>query len=404
MRDLGVRIECRFPPKMAALARAEEVECEEIAEGELCEIRIFGAGVESLREPVRALYCGNSGTTARLLTGILAGCPFEVTLTGDESLSKRPFKRVIDPLSEMGANFITDRMPLRMRGGSLRAIDYISPRSSAQVKSAILLAGLSARGASSVQEPHKSRDHTERFLRSLGCVIREESLGNGAHKVVLESRPAKLAPFDLRVPGDFSSAAFFLTIGAAIPGSRIVIKDVGFNPTRTGLYSILLRMGANIQISNSREASGEEVVDLTVEGGPLRGVEVGSDDVALAVDEIPVLCVAAAIASGTTEIRGAEELRVKESDRLATMAQVLASFGIKVEEYPDGLSITGGEAIKYTGNCQEPWRRSGDHRIAMCGALFDYLSSGKFGILDKEAVETSFPTFSSLLAELSGSL
>jgi 3-phosphoshikimate 1-carboxyvinyltransferase len=337
------------------------------------------------------------------LTGFLAGCPFSCTLSGDESLRSRPFKRVTDPLSQMGACFDGESLPLKIRGGALKGIDYLSPKASAQVKSAILLAGLQASGPVSVVEPWRSRDHTERMLTAMGCEVRGFELENGHWKVELpgEAERRTLSPLEIEVPGDFSAAAFFLVAGTIVPDSQVLIKGVGFNPTRTGLFSILRRMGANIKTYNPRNVGGEEVIDLEVNGAALKGVDVHPEDVVLAIDEIPALAVAAAFAEGVTRISGAEELRVKESDRLKKTAELLKSFSVEVKELPDGLLISGNPALaksfRESGQTvpdgRTSWRHSGDHRIAMCGAVLEYSLCAEFQLSDAIAVETSFPTF-----------
>ncbi|MCB0324794.1 MAG: 3-phosphoshikimate 1-carboxyvinyltransferase [Bdellovibrionales bacterium] len=396
MRQLGVRFEGEFNAQALAMAEEEGIAGFTESGDALCRLRIFGEGFEGLRMPTAALDCGNSGTTARLLTGLLAGCEFSATLTGDHSLVKRPFRRVTEPLSQMGASFSGDMLPLTMTGGALKGIEYLSPKASAQVKSAILLAGLRAQGAVSVSESVQSRDHTERMLTAMGCAVRGEETPNGRWLVSLptEAERLPLRPLDFEVPGDFSAAAFPLVAAAVTPGSEVEILGVGFNPTRIGLYHILRRMGADIEAMNARVVGGEEVVDLRVRYSRLHGVEVTADDVVLAIDEIPILAVAAAFADGETLIAGAEELRVKESDRLAMTAQVLQSFGATVSETPDGLRISGKPGLRAQAPSEKvAWRTSGDHRIAMSGAVLQYAACGSLNLSDQSAVETSFPGF-----------
>ncbi|MEK7238132.1 MAG: 3-phosphoshikimate 1-carboxyvinyltransferase, partial [Nitrospirota bacterium] len=276
------------------------------------ELIIHGKGLNGLKKPEGIIDCGNSGTTMRLLCGVLAGQPFSAALTGDSSLMRRPMQRVIIPLAEMGAVIQSEKdgyPPLNIKGGELKPIDYKSPVASAQVKSAVLLAGLYCDGITSVSEPEKSRDHTERMLKAAGVNIEIKNL-----KVSVTGK-AKLKPLDTTIPGDFSSAAFFIVAGAIVPDSKILIKNVGINPTRTGLLDILKKMGADITLKNKREVSGEPVSDIYINHSQLKGIEIRGDMIPKAIDEFPVLCIAASLAQGTTKITGAKELRVKESDR-----------------------------------------------------------------------------------------
>jgi len=354
-----------------------------------------------ITSPEKEIDCGNSGTTSRLLSGILASYPITATLTGDHSLKKRPFKRIREPLERMGAVFSGDNLPLTISGGNLRGINYYSPVASAQVKSAILIAGLRADGEVSVLEDFTSRDHTEKMFAGLGCDVHREFNDFGAHTVKLGNKRI-LTGGNFEIPGDFSSASFFLVLGAVSPGSVLKLKGVGFNPTRIGLYALLRRMGAKIELSNFRVVAGEEIADLTVTGSELTAINVTKKDVVLAIDEIPILAVAAAFSNGTTIISGAEELRVKESDRLKTTAALLMSFGVSLEELPDGLKIVGNPNLigARTLTNGGSWQTSGDHRIAMCGAIFDLCSGNSLKVRDKEAVETSFPTFYTLAGML----
>jgi 3-phosphoshikimate 1-carboxyvinyltransferase len=402
MRQLGVEISGRVNRSLVEIAREENLADFGDSGSDVCEIKILGRGFAALQPPTEVLNCGNSGTTARLLTGLLAGRPFACSFDGDASLSKRPFKRVVTPLSQMGAEFSADKMPFTLRGGKLQGIQYQSPQASAQVKSAILLAGLQATGAVSVTEPRLSRDHTERMLVSMGCEITSRESADGSWTISLppESKRGPLRGQNIEIPGDFSAAAFFLVAGSIFPDSELRIVNVGFNPTRIGLFHILKRMGADIELLNSRQIGGEEVVDLRVRTARLHGVEVTHDDVVLGIDEIPILAVAAAAADGKTLIHGAHELRVKESDRLAMSSQFLRTFGIDVREFDDGMEISGRPDVVGSGPGDQAlgsWKESGDHRIAMAGAILELLASGNFDIRDMSAVETSFPSFSHCL-------
>lgn len=351
-------------------------------------LTLHGVGLHGLSAPRDALDMGNSGTAMRLMTGILAGQSFDSVLVGDESLSKRPMKRVSDPLGQMGARIETaadGRPPLCISGGqTLRGIDYKMPVASAQVKSSLLLAGLYARGETVVTEPAPTRDHTERMLRGFGYDVTVE----GARARLRGG--ARLTACAIDVPADISSAAFFL-VGAAIsPGSELVLEHVGINPTRIGVIAILKLMGADITIENAREVGGEPVADLRVRGGRLRGIRIPEDQVPLAIDEFPALFIAAACAAGETVLRGAHELRVKESDRIAAMAQGLKRLGIAAQETPDGIIIQGGQL--QGGEIDS----HGDHRIAMAFAIAGLRAAGPITVRDCRNVDTSFPGFAEL--------
>ncbi|UNK49685.1 3-phosphoshikimate 1-carboxyvinyltransferase [Lysobacter sp. S4-A87] len=349
---------------------------------------VHGVGLHGLRAGSGALDCGNAGTGMRLLAGVLAGQAFDSLLVGDASLSKRPMRRVIDPLAKMGAVIASEEgglPPLRIQGGApLQGIDYTLPVASAQVKSALLLAGLYAQGDTVVREPHPTRDYTERMLAAFGWPI-EFSPGfarlQGGHR---------LQAADVAVPADFSSAAFFLVAASIIPGSELRLEAVGMNPRRTGLLTALRRMGADIREENASEQGGEPVADLVVRHAQLHGIEVGGDLAPDMIDEFPALFVAAACAQGNTTIRDAAELRVKESDRIATMAQGLRSLGIEVEEHPDGATIVPGPIGPGEVDSH------GDHRIAMSFAVAAQRASGQVRILDVANVATSFPGFDAL--------
>ncbi len=352
-------------------------------------IVVHGRGLTGLSEPEDCLDVGNSGTTIRLISGILAGQNFNTVLTGDASIRKRPMGRVVRPLTEMGARIIGRQgntlAPLAIEGRPLSAICYRSPVASAQVKSAVLLAGLYADGWTSVAEPSLSRNHTELMLRAFGANVRSE----GATASV-EGHPRLLAQ-RVEVPGDISSAAYLLVAGSIVPNSEIRLCGVGLNPTRTGILDVLRRMGADITVENERESGGEAMGDLTVRTAALHGVTVAGDQIPRLVDEIPVLAVAAACAEGVTEIRDAQELKVKESNRLETVAQGLRSFGCAVEVLEDGLRISGGGGLAAGARCKS----FGDHRVAMSMAVAALAARGAAEIDGFEAVSVSWPSFRS---------
>ncbi len=348
-------------------------------------IRVHGCRGE-FRAPSGPIDCGNSGTTMRLLAGLLASKPFEVTLTGDESLSKRPMNRVAIPLGQMGAEIQGQgercTPPIRIRGkANLSPIHYDSPVASAQVKSAILLAGLSAEGKTSVSEPHLSRDHTERMLNYLLVKnVREGDTVSIWGGQIPESR-------DIRVPGDISSAAFWLVAAAARRGARLVIRDVGLNPTRVGILRALSRMGAKI-VERIDESGCEPMGTLEIHGQGLQATEIGGAEIPTLIDEIPILAVAAALAEGRTVIRDAQELRVKESDRISVVAENLRRMGATVEEFADGMEIVGGAKLKGA-----EIHSLGDHRIAMSFAIAGLFAEGETVIHGAECIETSYPGF-----------
>ncbi len=356
-------------------------------------LTIHGRGLHGLKEPEDILDCGNSGTSIRLLTGLLAGQSFFSVLTGDKYLRKRPMKRVVGPLGAMGAKIAGrgggEKAPLAITGSKLTGISYDSPVSSAQVKSAILLAGLYAEGETVVREPHLSRDHSERMLRHFGADIEAD----GPHVKIRGGR--ELAGQEIVVPGDISSAAFFLVAGLIVPGSELLIKGVGVNPTRTGIIDILELMGADLTLLNQREVSGEPVADILVKTSRLRGIEIGGDLVPRAIDEFPVICVAAACASGRTVIRDARELRVKETDRITAMAENLRLSGIAVEETEDGMIIGGGGSfVPFTADSK------GDHRIAMSMLVAGLVAPDSSRVDDIDCIATSFPNFLALLEQV----
>jgi 3-phosphoshikimate 1-carboxyvinyltransferase len=349
------------------------------------QVRIQGVGLHGLRAASQPLDLGNSGTSMRLMAGLLAGQSFDAVLTGDVSLSGRPMKRVVEPLTRMGARIDTTERgtaPLVIRGGAaLNGIDYAMPVASAQVKSSVLLAGLYAGGRTCVTEPAPTRDHTERMLEAMGYpVLREGS------RVCLEGGHT-LRGIAIDVPADISSAAFFLVGASIAPGSELVLEHVGINPTRTGVIDILGLMGASIVIENRRDVGGEPVADLHVRAAKRHGIDIPPELVPLAIDEFPVLFVAAACAAGRTVLTGAEELRVKESDRIQVMADGLRALGVNAQATPDGMIIEGGKMAAGRVNSH------GDHRIAMAFAMAALQAQGPIEISDCANVTTSFPGF-----------
>ncbi len=370
--------------------RGMGIEIEECGEGELI---ICGRGLDGLREPDDVLDCGNSGTTMRLMTGLLAGQKFHSVLSGDKYLRRRPMRRVTAPLAEMGAR-IRGRdggnlAPLAIEGSPLQGRTYHSPIASAQVKSALLLAGLYAKGSTTVYESHRSRDHSERMLAYFGAEVRPFVGG-----VTIAPRP-RLNGCEVIVPGDISSAAFFLVAGLIVPDSEMMIRSVGINPTRSGVIDLLRRMGGSIELKDEREVCGEPVADLLVRTSRLQGIEIGGEDVPRAIDEFPVISVAAAFAEGTTVIRDARELRVKETDRIAAICAELNKLGGRVEALEDGLIIHGGNELN-GGQVSS----HGDHRIAMSMAVAALRAKREVRISDTGCTATSFPGFWDLLAQL----
>jgi len=353
-------------------------------------VYIEGSGGE-LYACGEAIDCGNSGTTMRLLSGVLASRPFSSRLIGDDSLHRRPMKRVATPLNQMGANLTCEgsdgRPPLKIEGAfPLKASDYNSPVASAQIKSAFLIAALRAKGVSRFSEPAPSRDHTERMLRKFGASLRKE--GNEFELLGQQ----RLHGCDLIVPGDFSSAAFWMVAGATARDGQVILNRVGLNPTRTGLLSVLTRMGAQIQ-ETVETTEWEPEGKIVITSGPrLHGTTIEGKEIANVIDEIPILAVAAAVADGETHIRDAAELRVKESDRLATVTEMLRAFGVEVEEFDDGITVRGGKRLK-----PARIRSHGDHRIAMAGAILGLSAGGTSVIEDTDCVATSYPNFSSHL-------
>jgi len=357
---------------------------------------VDGAGVNGLSEPDNVIDCGNSGTSARLLVGVLAGQPFWTVLTGDDSLRSRPMDRVAEPLRRMGATVVGrregSRLPLAVRGARpLTALTYASPVASAQVKTALLLAGLWADGPVTVREPSQSRDHTERMLGGFGA-----RLTVGPEGITL-TPGAPLSGQPVAVPGDISSAAFFLAAAAAAPDAEVTVTQVGTNPTRTGVLEALRAMGAQIESVTGSQAAAEPVADLVVRGGALRGTEIGGALVPRLIDEVPILAVAACLAEGPTEIRDAAELRVKESDRIRAVASELGRLGARITERPDGLRIEGGARLRGT-----VVQSGGDHRMAMALVVAGLLADGETVVEDTECIATSFPGFLNAVNDLAG--
>jgi 3-phosphoshikimate 1-carboxyvinyltransferase len=361
------------------------------SEGEaLC---VQGNGWDALSEPNATIDCGNSGTAMRLLSGVLAGRPFASRLDGDSSLRQRPMQRVIDPLSRMGAKIRSREekglAPLEIHGDKLQGIDYKMAVASAQVKSAILLAGLQARGVTTVEEPQGSRNHTELMIRGFGGETRV------ADRSVSVAGGQRLFGREVRIPGDISSAAFFFVAAATLPGSEITVLNVGVNPTRDGVLEVLRGMGARIQLLNPRIETGEPVADIKVNGNQLKGVEIGPEMVARTVDEYPILAVAGALACGVTTMSGVKELRYKESDRIATMTEGLRRLGAEVEEREDGMTIRGGRPLEAASV-----KTYGDHRVAMSLTIAGMSTGRGIQLDDVACVNTSFPGFFELLQQL----
>ena len=377
LRGLGARIERR-----SSCSVSQEEECFEVR----------GKGPDGLREPAGVLNAGNSATTMRLISGLLAAQPFLTVITGDRSLRKRPMDRIVRPLVEMGATVMgrgqDSLAPLAIRGGDLHGIEYTIPVASAQIKSCLLIAGLHAEGDTTVHQPAGSRDHTERILGAMGADLKVDGLS-------ITVRPSELSAIDVRVPGDISSAAFWLVAGCCHPNARIRLNRVSINPSRTGVLDVLKSMGAHIQIENVREDEVEPVADLVAESSHLQATEISGDVIPRVIDELPVLALAACFAKGTTVIRDAQELRFKESDRIRATVEELSKLGASVEERPDGMIIRGGEHL--TGaECQS----LGDHRIAMTMGIAGLLARGETAVAGAEAANASYPGFWDTLHEL----
>jgi len=356
-------------------------------------VRVTGRGLAGLKSSWRALDARNSGTTMRLLSGILVGQQFSSKLTGDSSLQKRPMKRVIGPLREMGADIRArddNFAPLEIRGARLKAIDYKMPMASAQVKSAVLLAGLFADGVTSVTEPARTRDHTELALEEFGASIEKDGRVIRIHALARTNGGGKLLAKSLDVPGDLSSAVFFIAAASLFPDSNVLIHNVGLNPTRTAILDVFASMGASIQILGLKSAHGEIVGDLSVKGASLKGGVIAGEQIPLVIDELPMLAALGPYTEEGIEVRDAAELRIKESDRISALAENLRRMGASVEERPDGLKVLGRSAGKLRGAEIEP---RGDHRIAMAFAVAGLAAEGNTVIRDADCAGVSFPTF-----------
>lgn len=356
-------------------------------------VEVKGEGLNGLKEPSRILDVGNSGTTTRLMLGILATRPFHSVIIGDESIAKRPMSRVADPLRMMNAK-IDGRengnfTPLSIRGGNTTGIKYNSPVASAQVKSCILLAGLGSEGHTTVTEPALSRDHTERMLKAFGVIVERDGLS------VSVNGGQSLQGTHIVVPGDISSAAFFLVAGAILKGSKVTLKNVGMNPTRTGIIDVLQEMGASLSVNNERIVNEEPVADLTIMTSSLKGTEISGDLIPRLIDEIPIIALLATQAEGTTVIKDAEELKVKETNRIDTVVDQLSKLGANIEARPDGMIIHGKTDL-YAANVDS----FGDHRIGMTMEIASLLAKGNMEIKNKEAIAVSYPNFHDHLKEL----
>lgn len=355
---------------------------------------IYGKGLRGLKEPEKVLDAGNSGTTLRLMQGVLSGQPFYSVLTGDHSLSNRPMARVIQPLKLMGADIRARKnntlAPITICGGNLNGIEYKMPIASAQVKSTILLAGLYAEGETTVIEPAKSRDHTERYLKYMGIDVKVNDLN-----ITIKGNK-ELEPKEFKIPGDISSASFFIIAATIIKGSNIKLTNIGVNPTRTGLISVLERMGADIKIENEREVCGEPVADIIVKSSKLKGIEISGDIIPTLIDEVPIIAVAASLAEGTTIIKDAQDLRNKESDRIATITTELKKLGVDIQETPDGMIVNGKEKIEGGCNCDSNF----DHRIAMSLAIAALAAKNPVTIENASWIRISFPEFNMILTQL----
>ena len=368
-----------------------------ITEGENV-LQILGRGLLGLKEPGNFIDCGNSGTTMRILAGLLAGQSFFSILTGDNSLRRRPMGRVVDPLHKMGAHIFgrgnATLAPLAIRGKGLTGIEYTMPIASAQVKSALLLAGLYASGVTGVTDPFDSRDHTERMLKYFGAPVKQKD----ARCSVVGGKGFQGKT--IKIPGDFSSAAFFIVATLIVKDSSITIKNVGMNPTRTGLLTILKKMGATIERSGAdNPLDYEPTANIKISASNLKGAGIIEGNIIpKMIDEFPILCVAAASAEGETIIRGAKELRVKESDRITTMTKALQALGVDAKELPDGIHITGSK--QWTVREGMECKTQGDHRVAMAMKIAALKTEGKIGIDDERCIDTSFPAFNNLLESL----
>ena len=391
---------CNFAPGADCLAtvsclRELGVEIGEASGGGLT---ICGAGRDGLREPMDVLDAGNSATTMRLLTGLLAAQPFLSIFTGDESLRSRPMDRLIHPLRLMGAQIWgrgdNSLAPLAIRGNRLRGIEYRPPVASAQLKSAVLIAALFAEGETTVEEPQPSRDHTERLLTAMGARLKRDNM-----RITLTPTSTPISAIDLDIPGDISSAAFWLVAAAIHPQARITVKNTGINPTRSGIIQVLRDMGAKLRVEGERMVGGEPVAELSVESSALVGGEIGGSIIPSLIDEVPVIAVAGCAARGKTVIRDAAELRVKESDRIANTVKELSRLGADIEELPDGMIIHGGRKLQ-GGECYSHH----DHRLAMALGVAALIAQGETVIHDAEVVAFSYPAFWDELNRLCGKI
>lgn len=371
------------------------------------EWRVQGVGIGGLRAPDDILYMGNSGTSARLLVGLVGGHPVTAAFTGDASLNRRPMARIVEPLSRMGVQFAGregHRLPMTVTGADpVMPVEYQLPVASAQTKSAILLAGLNSRGDTIVIEPEPTRDHTEIMLRHMGAEISVDDLPGGGRRICLRGQP-ELRPAVFQVPGDPSSAAFLLIAALITPGSQVTVTNVGMNPLRTGLFDCLREMGADLRIENMRDQGGEMTADITAHAGPLRCIVPPPERAPSMIDEYPILAIAAACAEGRSEFRGLAELRVKESDRLAAIAAGLTACGVSVQELPDGLIIEGrgGEARPIPGGATIATRM--DHRIAMSFLVAGLAAQHPITVDDGAMIDTSFPGFRALMNGLGAAI
>lgn len=345
-------------------------------------VTVHGKGLHGLKKPSETLYTGNSGTTTRLLCGILSGQPFDTSITGDASICKRPMGRVTKPLSLMGADIENEYCPLHIHGKSLKGIEYNMTVASAQVKTALILAALYAEGDTIIHEIEKSRDHTEVMLSAMGADIEVDGL------TIKVGKTEKLTPQDIVVPGDISSAAFFMVLGAVMPDSEITIKNVGINPTRTGIIDVFEDMGADMELVNKRSAAGEPVADIIIRSSKLKGTTIGGSVIPRLIDELPVIAVASVFAEGKTVIKDAEELKVKETNRIRAVVDEFKKCGIDIIETDDGMIINGGKPIHGAD-----FKTYGDHRMAMSLAILAQLAYGDSTLDDSKCVDVSYPTF-----------
>lgn len=345
-------------------------------------VTVHGKGLHGLSKPSEMLYTGNSGTTTRLLCGILSGQPFDVSMTGDASICKRPMGRVTKPLALMGADIENEYCPLHIHGKTLKGIEYNMTVASAQVKTALILAGLYAEGDTIIHEIEKSRDHTEVMLTAMGANLEVDGL------TIKVGKTESLKAQDVEVPGDISSAAFFMVLGAVMPDSEITIKNVGVNPTRTGIIDVFEAMGADMELVNERTTAGEPVADIIIRSSKLKGTTIGGSVIPRLIDELPVIAVASVFAEGKTVIKDAQELKVKETNRIRAVVDEFKKCGIDIEETDDGMIITGGKPIHGAD-----FKTYGDHRMAMSLSILAQLAEGVSTLDDSKCVDVSYPSF-----------